>query len=67
MNRYYESDNLIVRTDSFDTLKELSETSQTSQPKNKCIENETNKWKFILNGNNNNNKNLTKDNFPQLK
>lgn len=64
MNRYYESGNLIVRTDSFDTLKDLS---QITQPKNKIIKNNTNQWKFILNGNNNNKKNLTTDNFPKLK
>ena len=49
MNRYYESGNLIVRTDSFGTLKDLS---QITRPKNKIIKNNTNQWKFILNGNN---------------
>jgi len=34
MNRYYESGNLIVRTDSFDTLKDLS---QITQPKIKLL------------------------------
>jgi hypothetical protein len=64
MNRYYQSDNLIVRTDSFDILKELS---QPLLKEYKLKENKINKWKFILNGNNNNKKNLTKDNFPKLK
>ena len=65
MNRYYQSDNLIVRTDSFDILKELSQPllKEYKRKENK----EINKWKFILNGNNNNKKNLTKDNFPKLK
>jgi len=62
MNRYYQSDNLIVRTDSFDILKELSKPLLKEKKKK-----EINKWKFILNGNNNNKKNLTKDNFPKLK
>ena len=62
MNRYYQSDNLIVRTDSFDILKELSQPLLKEKKKK-----EINKWKFILNGNNNNKKNLTKDNFPKLK
>ena len=65
MNRYYQSDNLIVRTDSFDISKELSQPllKEYKRKENK----EINKWKFILNGNNNNKKNLTKDNFPKLK
>jgi hypothetical protein len=62
MNRYYQSDNLIVRTDSFDILKELSQPLLKEKKRK-----EINKWKFILNGNNNNKKNLTKDNFPKLK
>jgi hypothetical protein len=62
MNRYYQSDNLIVRTDSFDILKELSQPLLKEKKRK-----EINKWKFILNGNNNNKKNLTKNNFPKLK
>ena len=63
MDRYLESGNLIVRTDSFDKCKELSE------PLLKKRENKTkvSTWKKIITGDENNTKNLEKRNFPQLK
>ena len=66
MDRYLESGNLIVRTDSFDKLKELSEPLL----KKKEQRNEKNKvstWKKAITGNDNNTKNLEKHNFPQLR
>ena len=62
MNRYLESGNLIVRTDSFDKLKELSEPLM----KKKDIP-KVSTWKKVIIGNDNNDKNLTINNFPQLK
>jgi len=63
MNRYFESENLIVRTDSFDKLKELSEPliKKKEQEKGKLS---TWKHKIVCN---NDTKNLEKNNFPQLK
>ena len=63
MNRYLESGNLIVRTDSFDKLKELSEPLL----KKKERETKVSTWKKAITGNDNNTKNLEKINFPQLK
>ena len=63
MNRYLESGNLIVRTDSFDKLKELSEP--LIKKKEKEIKVST--WKKAIVGNDNNTKNLEKNNFPQLR
>ena len=60
MNRYFESGNLIVRTDSFDKCKELSEPLiKKDLPK-------VSTWKHKIVGNNDT-KNLEKNNFPQLK
>jgi hypothetical protein len=63
MNRYLESGNLIVRTDSFDKLNELSE------PLIKKVKKEikVSTWKKVIIGNNNDTKNLDKNNFPQLR
>ena len=61
MNRYLESGNLIVRTDSFDKLKELSE------PLIKKKENKITSWKHKIVGYDNNTKNLKINNFPKLK
>ena len=63
MNRYLESGNLIVRTDSFDKLKELSEPLLKSREKETKVSN----WKKAITGNDNNTKNLEKNNFPQLR
>lgn len=63
MNRYLESGNLIVRTDSFDKLKELSEPLI----KKKEREIKVSTWKKVITGNDNNTKNLEKINFPKLK
>jgi len=60
MNRYFESGNLIVRTDSFDKCKELSEPLIKKKEK-------VSNWKKVIVGNDNNSKNLEKNNFPQLK
>lgn len=60
MNRYLESGNLIVRTDSFDKLKELSEPLIKKKGK-------ASTWKKVIVGNDNNTKNLEKINFPQLR
>ena len=62
MNRYYESGNLIVRTDSFDKCKELSEPLIKKKEQTKVST-----WKKAIVGNDNNSKNLEKNNFPKLK
>jgi hypothetical protein len=62
MNRYLESGNLIVRTDSFDKLNELSEPLIKKKEQTKIKT-----WKKVIVGNDNNTKNLEKRNFPQLK
>ena len=64
MNRYLECGNLIVRTDSFDKLKELSEPLIKKKEKDEEIKVST--WKKAIVGNDNNTKNLDKNNFPQL-
>ena len=66
MNRYLESGNLIVRTDSFDKCKELSEPliKKKEQTKGKT---KVSTWKKVIVGNDNNTKNLEKINFPQLR
>ena len=62
MNRYLETGNLIVRTDSFDKLNELSKTvsKEKNIPKIQT-------WKKAITGNDNDTKNLEKNNFPQLR
>jgi len=65
MNRYFESGNLIVRTDSFDKCKELSEPLIKKKEQEKEKE-KLSTWKHKIVGNNNT-KNLEKNNFPQLK
>tara|TARA_B100000161_G_scaffold260215_1_gene226974 strand:- start:85 stop:273 length:189 start_codon:yes stop_codon:yes gene_type:complete len=62
MNRYLESGNLIVRTDSYDKCNELSEHLL----KKKDEEIKVSIWKKVITGNNNDTKNLEKHNFPQL-
>lgn len=62
MNRYLESGNLIVRTDSFDKLKELSEPLLKKKEQTKVST-----WKHKTLGYDNNIKNLEKNNFPQLR
>ena len=66
MNRYLESGNLIVRTDSFDKLNELSGTLIKKSKKEKNIP-KIQTWKKAIVGNDNNTKNLEKNNFPQLR
>ena len=63
MNRYLESGNLIVRTDSYDKLNELSELLIKVE---KDVEIKVSTWKKVIAGNVNNTKNLEKHNFPQL-
>ena len=60
MNRYLECGNLIVRTDSFDKCKELSE------PLIKKKETKVSTWKKVIVGNDNNIQNLKINNFPKL-
>ena len=67
MNRYFESGNLIVRTDSFDKCKELSEPLIKKKEKEKEKETKVSTWKKLILGNDNNTKNLEINNFPQLK
>ena len=62
MNRYLESGNLIVRTDSYDKLNELSEPLIKKKEQTKVSS-----WKYKIVGNDNNDKNLEKINFPQLR
>lgn len=63
MNRYLESGNLIVRTDSFDKLKELSEPL-IKKKENKI---KITSWKHKIVGYDNNILNLKINNFPKLK
>jgi hypothetical protein len=65
MNRYLETGNLIVRTDSFDKLNELSEPLNKKKARDEQTKVLT--WKKAITGNNNDTKNLEKHNFPQLK
>lgn len=62
MNRYLECGNLIVRTDSFDKLKELSEPLIKKKEQTKVST-----WKKVILGNDNNIQNLKINNFPKLK
>jgi len=64
MNRYLESGNLIVRTDSYDKLNELSEPLIKVEGDEEI---KVSTWKKIITGNNNDSKNLEKNNFPQLR
>ena len=66
MNRYLESGNLIVRTDSFDKLNELSGPLIKKSEKEKNIP-KIQTWKHKTLGYDNNIKNLNKNNFPQLR
>ena len=69
MDRYLESGNLIVRTDSFD-MEELSKPpfkKDISEKDNKNTPIEIPTWKSLTVGNNNNINNLNKNNFPTLK
>ena len=73
MFKFYESGNLIVRTDSFDSLvdtvysdikkhkKELIKEQKQSDEKR-----ELSLWKQKVGNSQNDEKNLTKDNFPSL-
>tara|TARA_B100001094_G_scaffold53382_1_gene48947 strand:+ start:187 stop:384 length:198 start_codon:yes stop_codon:yes gene_type:complete len=65
MLRYYKTGNLIVRTDSFD-MEELSKPPYKKDIPNKDIPKDST-WKHKIVGNDNNDKNLTINNFPQLK
>jgi len=63
MNRYLETGNLIVRTDSFDKLKELSEPLLKIKDKS----NKISSWKHKIMGYDNNIQNLEINNYPKLK
>ena len=68
MDKYYQSGNLIVRTDSYDKIG-------TSKPplkikytdKNTDTDTKSSTWKNITRGNTNEYKNLRMCNFPKLK
>jgi hypothetical protein len=51
-----------VRTDSYDKLNELSEPLIKKKEQTKVSS-----WKYKIVGNDNNDKNLEKNNFPQLR
>ena len=62
MNRYLDCGNLIVRTDSYDKSKELSEPLIKKKEKTKVST-----WKHKIVGYDNNIQNLKINNFPKLK
>ena len=65
MYQYFQSGNLIVRSDSFDEKNNKLKYIEKKEIKNKnykIIKNNT--WKNVINKNDI--KNLTKDNFPSL-
>lgn len=65
MHQYYQSGNLIVRSDSFDGKnKNLIYVEKIEAEKYKVPKN-INTWKNLINKNDS--KNLSKDNFPELK
>jgi hypothetical protein len=73
MFKFYESGNLIVRTDSFDSLVDNVYSDIKKQKENlikrQSILEETinlSLWKQKVGNSQNDEKNLTKDNFPSL-
>ena len=66
MNRYLESGNLIVRTDSYDKCNDKCNELSEHLLKKKDEEIKVSIWKKVITGNNNDTKNLEKHNFPQL-
>lgn len=68
MFKFYESGNLIVRTDSFDSLVDnvYSDIKKHKQEKKSDEKRELSLWKQKVDNSLNNEKNLTKKNFPSL-
>ena len=65
MFQYFQSGNLIVRSDSFDGKNKKFIYIEEKQTKNKNYKiTKNNTWKNVINKNDS--KNLTKDNFPSL-
>lgn len=70
MDKYYQSGNLIVRTDSYDNIissKPPLKIKYTDTDTDKDPHTKPSTWKNITQGNNNEDKNLKMFNFPELK
>lgn len=70
MDKYYQSGNLIVRTDSYDkigTSKPPLKIKNTDKDTYKDTYTKPSTWKNITQGNTNEDKNLKMCNFPKLK
>ena len=80
MDKYYQSGNLIVRTDSYDKIltskpplkikytdKNTDTDTDTDTDKNTNTDTKPSTWKNITQGNTNEYKNLRMCNFPKLK
>ena len=65
MFKFYESGNLIVRTDSFDSLVD-NVYSDIKKQKKSDKKRELSLWKQKVGNSQNDEKNLTKENFPSL-
>ena len=68
MFKFYESGNLIVRTDSFDSLVDnvYSDTKKHKEKMRLEEKRELSLWKQKVDNSLNDEKNLTKENFPSL-
>ena len=66
MDKYYQSGNLIVRTDSYDKIG-TSKPPLKIKYTDKNTDSKPSTWKNITQGNTNEDKNLTMCNFPKLK
>lgn len=68
MFKFYESGNLIVRTDSFDSSVDnvYSDIKKHKQEKKSYEKRESSLWKHKVDNSLNDEKNLTEDNFPSL-
>ena len=72
MFKFYESGNLIVRTDSFDSLVDTvysdikKHKKELIKKKNSDEKRELSLWKQKVGNSQNDEKNLTKENFPSL-
>lgn len=72
MFKFYETGNLIVRTDSFDSLVDnvysdiKKHKEETKKQKKSEQKRENSLWKQKVDNSLNDEKNLTKDNFPSL-
>ena len=68
MFKFYETGNLIVRTDSFDSLVDnvYSDTKKHKEKMRLEEKRELSLWKQKVDNSLNDEKNLTKENFPSL-